>query len=175
MNCPACKNIMKEITVEDITVDICQNGCGGIWFDRFELKKVDEPQESAGEKILDLCNDPSIEVDHSLRLHCPKCENMIMMRHFFSVKREAEVDECPNCAGFWLDFGELGKIRSQFNSEEERIIAAKEYFADIFNVELSKMRQESDEKAKKAKKIASIFRFICPSYYIPGKQDWGAF
>jgi len=24
-------------------------------------------------------------------------------------------------------------------------------------------------------KISNMFRFICPSYYIPGKQDWGAF
>jgi hypothetical protein len=22
---------------------------------------------------------------------------------------------------------------------------------------------------------SNMFRFICPSYYIPGKHDWGAF
>jgi len=26
-----------------------------------------------------------------------------------------------------------------------------------------------------ARKIANAFKFICPSYYIPGKQAWGAF
>jgi hypothetical protein len=26
-----------------------------------------------------------------------------------------------------------------------------------------------------AGRIAYTFRFICPSYYIPGGQDWGAF
>jgi hypothetical protein len=37
------------------------------------------------------------------------------------------------------------------------------------------MRRESQEKLEKARRIANIFRFICPSYYIPGKQEWGAF
>jgi len=27
-------------------VDVCQNGCGGIWFDNFELEKVDEKHET---------------------------------------------------------------------------------------------------------------------------------
>ena len=97
------------------------------------------------------------------------------MRHFFSVKKEVEVDECPSCAGFWLDFGELGKIREQFNSEEERSKAAEAYFSEVFDGGLAKMKSQSEEQSKKAKKIAGILRFICPSYYISGKQDWGAF
>ena len=98
-----------------------------------------------------------------------------MLRHFFSVKQEVEVDECPSCGGYWLDFGELARLREQFENEEERNGAAEEYFEEIFGKELTAMREESEEKLKKARKIAHMFRFICPSYYIPGKQDWGAF
>jgi hypothetical protein len=29
------------------------------------------------------------------------------------------------------------------------------------------------EELRKARRIAYAFRFICPSYYIPGEQDWG--
>jgi hypothetical protein len=42
-------------------------------------------------------------------------------------------------------------------------------------MEIEKMRAESQTKAEKAKKIARLFRFICPSYYLPRKQEWGAF
>jgi uncharacterized protein len=175
MKCPACSNILEEVNIDGISFDICKKGCGGIWFDRLELFEVDEPHESAGEKLLELCSSASVDVDHSKRINCPKCESITMLRHFFSVKKNVEVDECPNCAGYWLDFGELGKIRDQFNSEEERRNAAKKYFSEIFDVELTKMNQESEEKAMKAKKIAHIFRFVCPSYFIPGKQTWGAF
>jgi len=36
------------------------------------------------------------------------------------------VDECPKCAGFWLDAGELAGIRSEFATQEERKAAAQE-------------------------------------------------
>jgi len=175
MNCPACKTNLEEVSINEITIDVCERGCGGIWFDTFELQKVDEPHESAGEKLLNISRDPNVVVDHNERRNCPKCENTIMMQHFYSVKKEVAVDECPNCGGFWLDFGELGQIRSQHSSEDERQKAAKKYFEKIFGEKLKEMQEESEEKHEKAKKIARMFRFVCPSYYIPGKQEWGAF
>jgi Zn-finger nucleic acid-binding protein len=38
---------------------------------------------------------------------------MKLHRHFFSAKRRIEVDECPNCGGYWLDAGELAQIRAE--------------------------------------------------------------
>jgi uncharacterized protein len=35
------------MTVQGITLEVCRGGCGGIWFDRYELMKVDESRESA--------------------------------------------------------------------------------------------------------------------------------
>ena len=174
MECPACSNSLKEVTVGDVTVDVCEGGCGGIWFDNFELKKFDEQHESAGQELLDIERDESIVVDHTKRLKCPKC-GIIMMRHFFSVKRKVEVNECPGCAGFWLDTGELSRIRSLFNTEEEREKAADQYFTEVFGKKLAGAEAESEAELEKARKVANIFRFICPSNYIPGKQDWGAF
>ena len=70
MKCPACKNDLEEIIIDDIAVDACQNGCGGIWFDRFEHQKVDEPHESAGEKLLDN-SEASPETDELMRnIYC---------------------------------------------------------------------------------------------------------
>ncbi len=175
MKCPACENILQEMTVGGVAVDVCKGGCGGIWFDNFELKKFDEPHESAGEALLDVERDESLIVDHTKRLKCPKCDDIVMMRHFFSVKKGVEVDECPGCAGFWLDAGELRKIRSLFKTEEERHKAAEEYFEEVFGDRLKAMKAESEEKLAKTRKIVNLFRYICPSYYIPGKQDWGAF
>ena len=109
------------------------------------------------------------------RLKCPKCDDVVMMRHFFSVKKGVEVDECPSCAGFWLDTGELREIRSLFKTEEERHEAAEKYFDDVFGDHFSTLAAESAEKLAKTRKVVNMFRYICPSHYIPGKQDWGAF
>ncbi len=175
MNCPACGNILEQLIVSDVTLDVCKGGCGGIWFDNYELKKFDEPHEYAGDEILDIERDDSIVIDRTQQINCPKCEDIVMMQHFFSVKKEVEIDECPGCGGIWLDAGELAKIRSLFESEEERHKAAEGYFAEMFGDELNAMEAENKAKFEKAQRIANIFRFVCPSYYIPGKQDWGAF
>ena len=175
MECPACGNMLQEMSVADVTVDVCKKGCGGIWFDNFELQKFDEAHESAGEALLAIETNQSINLDRTKRLKCPKCDDVVMARHFFSVKRQVQVDECPGCASVWLDAGELGKIRSQFATQQEREQAAEEYYSEIFGDKLAKMRAQSKEKLQKSRRIANMFRFICPSHYIPGKQDWGAF
>jgi Zn-finger nucleic acid-binding protein len=98
-----------------------------------------------------------------------------MIRRFSSVKRKIEVDECGNCAGIWLDMGELEQIRSEFNTEHDRTKAAEKCLIELFGVKMADQQNQSQEQLQKAKRIAHAFRFICPSYYLPGKQKSGAF
>ncbi|MCK4303885.1 MAG: zf-TFIIB domain-containing protein [Candidatus Eisenbacteria sp.] len=175
MTCPACGNQLKQMTVGDIVVDVCDGGCGGIWFDHLELLKVDEPHETAGMSLLDLKRAKGVEIDKKAPRKCPRCTDIVMFRHFHSVKHQIQVDECPKCGGFWLDVGELAIIRSQYRSDEDRQKAAHAYLDDLFGDEFAKMRTQSKESQERAHRIARAFRFICPSYYIPGKQEWGAF
>jgi len=172
MKCPACGNEMTEKTIAGTRYDVCEGGCGGVWFDWFELKKVDEPGEAPGEQLLDVPRDESVVVDASQRRRCPR-DGQIMLRHYFSVERKVQVDECPECGGFWLDAGELRRVRS-LGTEEEQREAARELFGEMFDDELDEMRGESDAERRRARRFAHMFRFICPSYYIPGKQEWGA-
>lgn len=175
MKCPACDRELVPVELDNIVVDTCKGGCGGLWFDRFELDKVDEPHEESGIPLLDIDRDPSIGVDHESRRICPKCDGAILMRHFFDVKRQVEVDECPACAGMWLDTGELAAIRKQYPTEEARRAAIDKEFDGLVAANFSKMRSESQSQVESARRIARMLRFICPSYYIPGKQEWGAF
>ena len=48
MENPVCANALTTMAVGRITVDACERSCGGIWFDRYELMRVDESHESAG-------------------------------------------------------------------------------------------------------------------------------
>ena len=61
-------------------------------------------------------------MDRSRKRECPRCAGVKLHRHFFSAKRQVEVDQCPNCGGYWLDAGELAMIRaetSQTAAEEQ--------------------------------------------------------
>ena len=155
---------------------MCDGGCGGIWFDHYELAKVNEAAEAAGEGLLDVERDASLEVDLERRRLCPKCtDGVVMMRHFTSVERKVTIDECAECGGIWLDAGELRAIRTEFPTDEARHAAAAEYFADVFGPELAAEHAESQAELERSQRFARAFRFITPSYYLPGKQEGGAF
>ena len=113
MKCPACFNELTEIQVGNLAVDVCQGGCGGIWFDAFELQQVDEQDEAAGEPLLHIQRNERLALDPSRKRECPRCPGVKLHRHFFSAKRRVEVDQCPNCGGYWLDAGELAMIRAE--------------------------------------------------------------
>jgi hypothetical protein len=69
----------------------------------------------------------------------------------------------------------LRTIRDEFPTEEARTQAAQTYFDEVFGGQLAAEKAESAEQLAKAHKFANHFRIICPSYYIPGEQKWGAF
>jgi uncharacterized protein len=102
-----------EFVIGGVTVDACEGGCAGIWFDAFELQRVDDQHEIAGDTVLRLQRDPSLVVDPARKRGCPRCEGIKLKRQFFNPKLRIEVDHCPHCAGYWLDAGELEKIRTE--------------------------------------------------------------
>ena len=142
MKCPACFNELACLQVGNLTVDVCQGGCGGIWFDAFELQRVDEENEEAGERLLEIRRDERIRVDPSRKRECPRCDGIKLQRHFFSAKRRVEVDECPNCGGYWLDAGELAQIRAERAGTDAEKAAEHNISADVIRY-LYKLQTES--------------------------------
>ena len=74
---------------------------------------MDEQSEVPEEWLLRVQRDPAIQIDSSRRRDCPRCDAIKLKRHFFSANRQIEVDLCPGCGGYWLDAGELEKIRAE--------------------------------------------------------------
>lgn len=175
LNCPRTNTPLKEIIVDGIKLDISEK-CGGVWFDNYEIKKLDEAHETAGDKLADLL-EAFIDdnVDFSQRIKCPKCPDSVLLRHFYSPKRSIQMDTCPTCAGIWLDPGELTHLRNLFSTEEEKNVYAQDFVDEVTAKVLGPELQKSKDELEKAKSFAKMFRFICPSYYIKGKQNWGAF
>ena len=174
MNCPACGTAMTEVTAGNVKVQACKGGCGGLWFDEWALGKVDEPTQSAGEALLNIEQNPNVTVDPSQRYKCPR-DAIVMMRHFWSVKRDVTVDECPKCEGIFLDPGELAEIRADYSSDADRHKAAQAYYGDMFNKEIADIVAKDDQKIAAARKLSNVFKFISPRYYMAGKDAWGNF
>jgi hypothetical protein len=97
-----------------------------------------------------------------------------MARHFFSAKRRVTGDDCPKCGGHRLDPGKLATIRAEYVSEIDR----EKRFRNTSppsSTPGSPPSTPGARAARLARKFAHALSFFCPSCYIPGKQEWGAF
>jgi len=147
MNCPACRLALTPVGVSGLTVDVCHGGCAGIWFDQAELRALDEPADKAGEMLIELAGTPHVTVDLTQRRRCPRCPDSVLMRHFYSAKRAVTVDECPTCAGTWLDGGELEQIRREYDSGGARRQAARACLEEVLASDrMSLMRAQLGEE-----------------------------
>lgn len=126
--CPTCATDLKVKQLGEIQVDICEESCGGIWFDDLEIKKFDDSDETPGEALLStIPRGATREKQSTAPRPCPKCMGEMLFRRFYDVQNQVEVDQCLKCSGIWLDPGELSQIRSQFKTEAERYAAADAY------------------------------------------------
>ena len=138
MKCPACAAPLTALNVEGLTVDACRTGCGGIWFDNFELARVDQAHEQLGEALAAMEFNPTAVVLQQKR-PCPKCPGIKLLQHKFSPAKPVIVDECPNCGGIWLDGGELAEIRRPATTVDRKE-AAQKFFNQVLNQELAQLR-----------------------------------
>lgn len=119
--CPACGKKMEKIFIPSasMNVDICLNGCGGIYFDNREYKRVDEQHEDITPILEAIENKTFKPVNQEIKRTCPAC-GAKMVKNFSSANLAIQIDECYSCGGTFLDNGELQKIRTEFTTEKER-------------------------------------------------------
>ena len=101
--------------VGSVLLDVCQDGCGGVWFDATELKKVSAEQHGRTGRIVKVKSKLDLSVDPAPARQCPHCVGTTLERRLYSLGTGVEMDCCPQCAGIWLDHGELEVIQEETN------------------------------------------------------------
>lgn len=151
MNCPVCGILMVEEDFGDVKVDICKDGCKGIWFDWQELIRLDESSEGLGVALGEALKSSRVNEADREPPECPKC-GLVMHVHKYSSAKEVNVDECYGCGGFFLDSGELQEIRDNYMSEEERDAYVQKLLDEI--PEYKAMEKETEAQKAKLRKSA---------------------
>ena len=109
--CPACNKRMTKFFIPSakVNVDICMDGCGGIFFDNRELENfVGEGKDA--DKILQLFVGKTFTpADQKEKRVCPVC-GTDMVKNYVNQAPAVQIDECYRCGGKFLDHGELEKI-----------------------------------------------------------------
>ena len=168
MNCPVCKNEMVEKDFGGVMVDVCENGCKGIWFDWLELEKLDETGEGLGAALEEALSCQRQRDDNRGTINCPKCHKP-MVAHLYKSAKDVTVDECYICGGFFLDSGELKVLREHFLSEDQRDV----FVSKIMNAEPEFQKAESDLQKQKLRTAAirKMFGFLILSKYFPREKS----
>ena len=146
MKCPRTGKALNPVKVAGIEVDVSE-GCGGVWFDNFELEKFTAPSSIIGEVLVEhLKNYHNPLVKNYERISCPRDTDVVMMRRYYSSKFQIEIDECPQCGGIWLDAEELEKIRELFPNHGDYENTQKIFVAEVMSSPDVKSHQKEHEK-----------------------------
>ncbi len=117
LTCPACGAEMTKLFIAEkgISIDICANGCGGIYFDNQEIQEFSGENEDLSEirKLLDGKN--FMPVDETQTRICPACKTPMAKTNAFGI----QIDTCYKCGGIFLDNGEFEKIRTHFKKRQK--------------------------------------------------------
>jgi hypothetical protein len=157
---------MIEEDFGGVNVDLCKDGCKGIWFDWFELSKLDEKNEGVGNALQEALYYPRVNDENRPQVNCPRC-GIPMHMHRYRSSKEINVDECYDCGAFFLDSGELKVIRGTFMTEQEQEEYTQKLLAEIPSYQQA---QEDLEKRKlRTQAIRRYTRFLRLSYYMTGR------
>jgi len=166
MFCPVCKKSMTEEDFGGVKVDVCRDGCKGMWFEYLALSKLDQQNEGVGQLLQEALNYPRVNDENRGPINCPKC-NVQMHRHLYKSDKEVNIDECYVCGGIFLDSGDFAHIRDNHMSEQEEDTYLQKLINNIPSYQQA-LKDEEKEKLR-ADALAHYTRFLRLSYYVTGK------
>lgn len=154
--CPVCNEYLIIDEIDGIEIDVCKEGCKGIWFDSQELKELREESinKLAYEELRGKYTPKPIEeaVSESLRT-CPRCE-IKLYRYRWARESEILIDLCHKCYGIWLDYGELKGIddyqkahtKRKIESYDLNLLISPELDAIVARKPYSELKPETKER-----------------------------
>lgn len=152
---PDKKVYLQAVKIQDVELDICPL-TGGIWFDRFEIQKFDEAHEDLTDLLATLPKNP-IQAEILTSRKSPKHPQAVMQQQPFGPKGMNGVlivDKCPMCAGIWLDFSEILKIRELYPTAQDKKKAVDAFVEDAFDVKSKQQKHSAVGLSKLILKLA---------------------
>ena len=117
--CPLCRTPMNAVKISGVEIDFCRQGCKGLWFDNYELIKLDEVHEGSGDELQEILSAQLVDDTRSHKLTCPRCD-IPLKRRKYRAGSDVEIDTCYGCNGIFLDSGELAVIRANYEEIQKK-------------------------------------------------------
>lgn len=163
LECPACGKVMTKLYIKEagINLDICLDGCGGIFFDNRELEKFDEKHENIEEILTAIENKHFKSTDDTETRICPICK--IPMPKRGAADGEIQIDVCNICNAKFLDNGELQKIREYENKNNTKI---DELLNTMYEENFNEVAGNAKSIIKGSEKRRQFFEDFAKRYFV---------
>lgn len=151
------KVYLQPVSVSGVEIDICPQS-GGIWFDRFELDKFDEAHEDISELMKMIPQNPKAPEITSNR-RSPRHPEAIMQQQPYGPKGAQGVltiDTCPVCAGIWIDYQELQKMRDLYPTAADKQKAIQSFVNQTFK----DLKPQNDSTKKMGAITSLLIKFL---------------
>jgi len=163
IRCPACGTIMTKVFIPSagVSVDICADGCGGIFFDNKELNHFKHAGDNSMEEINRLLSGKEYKkVDEQAIRICPACSTNMVKNNIANTN--IQVDNCYQCGGIFLDYGELEIIRNSLKKYTNRNYTEPQTLSQQFQPTQKEFTiEEYYKEAQKSKiKEEADYRFL---------------
>jgi len=148
LHCPSCSHSLSEVNAASVKLDICNSGCGGIWFDGQELNRFEDPKVFLPPQLFRVLPNSLVAIDRNKPRNCPRCSAQVLQPQLQKNGLGIEVDSCLGCSGVWLDLGEINSIR-----DDKKKVAEME-------VEIKRIQQMASNIANVPKGLLAVLKLI---------------
>jgi Zn-finger nucleic acid-binding protein len=161
MKCPACD---KEMVTQNfgVNVEVCENGCKGMWFEQGELRMLDEQNEGLGNALEAALRSPRANEGSRGQLMCPKC-GIPLHAHRYKRDQQVNIDECYKCGGMFLDSGELTDIRNNYMSDEEVSAYADQLMSGVSGY--AEAEKDLAAREQRTEAVRKMTKFLTVNYW----------
>ena len=172
MKCPACGSEMQKVFIPNkgINIDVCSQGCGGIYFDNKEIQEFSSADANLTDITSLLENKNFMPVDVKQTRICPACGTPMAKTFAFGI----EIDTCYKCGGIFLDYGEFEKVRTHFKKKEKiqpiNLSARNDIDLEQFLKEAQQEEFCSQTGNSRMNLLAGILDTLCRNIYYRGHR-----
>ena len=115
VRCPACgKEMVKIFANKTAYIDICLDGCGGLFFDNGELEKFNQPNKKIDDILYFYEGNVKFEKPSKNKQRICACGAYMNEINY----GETKIDACSLCKAKFLDAFELQQIRDSYKTKK---------------------------------------------------------
>lgn len=162
IDCPACGKRMEKIYIERINkhIDICSQGCGGIFFDNREMEHFCNKNDNIDEILAIYENKDFKTIPDDKEILCPYCGAKMVKIGNGTADESFKIDCCYTCGAKFLNGYELQKLQNAPQFNEDVAQKYKDWFMSMYGEDMDRL----NEQYAKIKPDKNFIRNLIKSY-----------